>query len=332
MEILDINVMRGPNYWSIYRHKLIVMKLDIGELENKPTNQIEGFADRLESMFPTMYEHHCSEGKDGGFFFRVKEGTWMGHVIEHIALEIQMLAGMDVRFGRTRNTGEKGIYYIVFSYMEEDAGIFAAESAVRIAQALINGDEYDIEHDIQELREIREVERLGPSTGSIVEEAESRGIPCMRLNRNSLVLLGYGVNQKRVQATTTSNTSSIAVDIAGDKEETKFLLNKANIPIPKGLIVNNIYSLESAVEELGFPLVIKPVNGNHGNGATINIRTKDAALDGYRAAEKFSKTVIVERFISGYDFRMLVVNYKLVAAAKRTPAAVVGDDLPSPTT
>ncbi len=325
MEILDINVMRGPNYWSIYRHKLIVMKLDIGELENKPTNQIEGFADRLESMFPTMYEHHCSEGKDGGFFFRVKEGTWMGHVIEHIALEIQMLAGMDVRFGRTRNTGEKGIYYIVFSYMEEDAGIFAAESAVRIAQALINGDEYDIEHDIQELREIREVERLGPSTGSIVEEAESRGIPCMRLNRNSLVLLGYGVNQKRVQATTTSNTSSIAVDIAGDKEETKFLLNKANIPIPKGLIVNNIYSLESAVEELGFPLVIKPVNGNHGNGATINIRTKDAALDGYRAAEKFSKTVIVERFISGYDFRMLVVNYKLVAAAKRTPAAVVGD-------
>jgi cyanophycin synthetase len=325
MEILEINVMRGPNYWSIYRHKLIVMKLDIGELENHPTNNIDGFADRLENMFPSMYEHHCSEGQEGGFFSRVREGTWMGHVIEHIALEIQKLAGMDVKFGRTRNTGEKGIYYVVFSYMEEEVGRFAAKSAVRIAQALVDGEDYALEADLHEMRVIREEERLGPSTGSIVEEAESRGIPWMRLNRDSLVLLGYGVNQKRVQATTTSNTSSIAVDIAGNKEETKYILGRANIPIPKGCIVSNLYDLEDAVEDLGFPLVIKPVNGNHGKGATINIKTMEDALEGYRVAERYSKTVIVERFIQGFDFRMLVVNYKLVAAAKRTPASVVGD-------
>jgi cyanophycin synthetase len=325
MKILEINVMRGPNYWSIYRHKLIVMKLDIGELENRPTNEIEGFADRLEKMFPGMYEHHCSEGKNGGFFSRVREGTWMGHVIEHIALEIQKLAGMDMRFGRTRNTGESGIYYVVFSYAEEEVGLYAAEAAVRIAQALVDGSDYDLEADILEMKEIREEESLGPSTGSIVKEAESRGIPWMRLNNNSLVLLGYGVNQKKVQATTTSQTSSIAVDIACDKEQTKYLLDKANIPIPKGLIVDNVYDLEDAIEELGFPLVIKPVNGNHGKGATINILNREEALNGYRIAEKYSKTVIVERFIQGFDFRLLVVNYKLVAAAKRTPASVIGD-------
>jgi cyanophycin synthetase len=327
MKILEINVMRGPNYWSIYRHKLIVMKLDIGELENYPTNVIDGFADRLENMFPGMYEHHCSEGRDGGFFTRVREGTWMGHVIEHIALEIQKLAGMDMRFGRTRTTGEKGIYYVVFTYSEEEVGLYAAEASVRIAQALVEGSDYDLEADILEMKEIREEESLGPSTESIVREAESRGIPWMRLNHNSLVLLGYGINQKKVQATTTSQTSCIAVDIACDKEQTKFLLDKANIPIPKGLIVDDIYDLEDAIEELGFPLVIKPVNGNHGKGATINIKTREEALNGYRIAEKYSKAVIVERFIQGFDFRLLVVNYKLVAAAKRTPASVTGDGI-----
>jgi cyanophycin synthetase len=325
MQILDINVMRGPNYWSIYRHKLIVMKLDIEDLEDLPTNQIDGFAERLEKMFPGMYEHHCSEGCDGGFFMRVREGTWMGHVVEHIALEIQKLADMDVKFGRTRNTGDKGIYYVTFSYMEEEVGVFAAKAAVRIAQALVDGNDYNLERDIQEMREIREEERLGPSTGSIVEEAESRGIPWMRLNRNSLMMLGYGVNQKRVQATITSNTSNIAVDIAGDKEETKELLGRANIPIPGGLIIRDDYDLEDAIEDLGYPLVIKPVNGNHGKGATTNIKNKEDALEAYRIASKYSRTCIVERFIEGFDFRLLVVNFKLVAAAKRTPAFVTGD-------
>ncbi|MBP6732899.1 MAG: cyanophycin synthetase, partial [Chitinophagales bacterium] len=192
MKILDIKVMKGPNYWSNVRHKLIVMRLDLEDLEEKPTNKIPGFGERLEAMFPTMFEHRCSEGAPGGFFSRVKHGTWMGHVIEHIALEIQTLAGMDCGFGRTRQTSAPGVYHVVFSYFEEKAGIFAARSAVAVAEALINNTVYDLAADIQTLREIREEERLGPSTGSIVEEAEKRKIPWIRLNRRSLVQLGYG--------------------------------------------------------------------------------------------------------------------------------------------
>ena len=253
MKVLEINAMRGPNYWSIWRHKLIVMKLDLEELEEKPTNAIDGFGERLEKMFPTMYEHRCSEPKAGGFFFRVKEGTWMGHVIEHIALEIQTLAGMDTGFGRTRTTGEKGKYHVVFSYMEEKVGIYAAKAAVKIAQALVDGVDYDLEDDLQTMREIREDERLGPSTGSIVEEAVSRGIPYIRLNKHSLVMLGYGVNQTRIQATVSSTTSNIAVEIACDKEETKNLLDAASIPIPRGRIIYDEDDLEAAIKSINYP-------------------------------------------------------------------------------
>ena len=166
MQIREIRAMRGPNYWSVRRHKLIVMVLDLQELEQLPTNKINGFYDRLTAMFPTMYEHRCSVGEAGGFFQRVQEGTWMGHVIEHIALEIQTLAGMDCGFGRTRGYGEEGVYHVVFNYMEEQVGRYAAKASVRIAQALVDGEEYDLEPDIQEMREIRERERLGPSTVS----------------------------------------------------------------------------------------------------------------------------------------------------------------------
>ena len=164
MKILDIRAMRGPNYWSIRRHKLIVMRLDIEDMEEKPTNKIPGFPERLEKMFPTMIEHECSENMRGGFFKRVREGTWIGHAIEHIALEIQTLAGMDTGFGRTRSTGEHGVYHVVFSYMEEKVGVYAAKCAVRIAEALVEGKDYDLAADIQRMREIREDERLGPST------------------------------------------------------------------------------------------------------------------------------------------------------------------------
>src|SRR5215204_2871896 len=230
MNILEIKVLKGPNYWSVRRNKLIQMKLDLVEKENMPTNKIPGFRERLEKLLPSLYEHRCSEGVPGGFFHRVDEGTWMGHVVEHIALEIQTLAGMDVGFGRTRGAGETGIYNVVFAYMEEKAGSYAARAAVRIAEALTEGTEYDLQEDIQKMREIREEERLGPSTGSIVEEAQNRGIPWIRLNRHSLVMLGYGVNQKRIQATVTSQTSSIAVEVACDKEETKNLLEAMSIP------------------------------------------------------------------------------------------------------
>lgn len=325
MKIREIRAMRGPNYWSIRRHFLIVMKLDLEELEEAPTHLIEGFSERLEKMFPSMYAHECSEGHAGGFFKRVKEGTWMGHVIEHIALEIQTLAGMDVGFGRTRSTSEHGVYNVVFSYMEEKVGVYAAKAAVRIAQALVDNRDYDLEDDIQKMREIREDERLGPSTGSIVQEAAARGIPWIRLNRHSLVMLGYGVNQKRIQATVTSQTSSIAVEIACDKEDTKNLLEAANIPVPRGRIIYDQEDLDNAISAIGFPLVIKPVNGNHGRGATINIRTREDATEALAAAKRISRAVICEKFITGFDHRVLVINYRFVAAAKRTPAMVTGD-------
>ncbi len=327
MKILEIKVLKGPNYWSVRRTKLVQMKLDLEELEQRPTNKIEGFRERLEALFPSMYSHRCSVGAPGGFFQRVEEGTWMGHVIEHIALELQTLAGMDTGFGRTRTPdGEKeGVYYVVFSYMEEDAGVYAAKASVNIAQALVDGTAYNLAEDIQRLREIREDTRLGPSTGCIVEEAAKRGIPYIRLNKQSLVQLGYGVNQKRIRATIASTTSNIAVDIACDKEETKMLLEAAEIPVPRGTVVRTEAGLEEAITRFGYPLVIKPIDGNHGKGNTTNITNREQAQRAFEAAKEYSRSVIVERFITGFDFRCLVINYKFICAALRTPASVIGD-------
>ncbi|MFM2047953.1 MAG: hypothetical protein RI955_499 [Bacteroidota bacterium] len=325
MNIIDIKVMKGPNYWSVRRHKLIVMRLDLEDMEQKPTNKIDGFLDRLQKLMPSMQSHRCSEGCDGGFFMRVKEGTWMGHVIEHIALELQTLAGMDVGFGRTRETSTPGVYHVVFSYFEEKAGIYAAKAAVKIAQALTDNVPYDLTDDINNLRELREDERLGPSTGSLVEEAVKRKIPYIRLNKSSLVQLGYGVNQKRIQATIASTTSSIAVEIACDKEDTKNILSAAEIPVPKGLICVDHEDLEAAIKKIGYPIVTKPIDGNHGKGATTDIKNWDEAVVAFEAAKKYSRKIIVEKFITGFDHRILVINYKFICAAKRTPAAVTGD-------
>jgi len=325
MKIREINAMRGPNYWSIRRHRLIVMVLDLEEMEELPTNKIEGFADRIREMFPSMFAHRCSEGCEGGFFMRVDEGTWMGHVIEHIALEIQTLADMDTGFGRTRGYGEKGVYNVVFSYIEESVGRYAAKAAVRICEALIAGDPYDLEEDIQRMRELRESERLGPSTGSIVLEAQSRGIPWIRLNKYSLVQLGYGANQKRIQATVTSETSSIGVELACDKEDTKYLLEQAEVEVPRGDIISRESGLEDACRYVGYPLVIKPIDGNHGRGITVDINSYEDALVAFKIAKEVSRRVIVEKYITGEDYRLLVINNNFVAAAKRTPAHVVGD-------
>ena len=326
MKILEIKVLKGPNYWSIRRPKLIQMKLDLEEMEQRPTNKIPGFRERLEKLIPTLYEHRCSEDGPGGFFYRVELGTWMGHVIEHVALEIQTLAGMDTGFGRTRNTGEKeSVYNVIFDYIEEDAGVYAARAAVRIVQALVDDVPYNLEEDIQLMREIREETRLGPSTGCIVEEAAKRGIPYIRLNKQSLVQLGYGVHQKRIRATIASTTSNIAVDIAGNKEETKMLLDAAQIPVPRGTVVRTEEGLQDAIDSLGYPLVIKPIDGNHGKGNTTNITTWEQAIKAFNAAKEYNRSVIVERFITGYDFRALVINYKFVCAALRTPASVIGD-------
>ena len=325
MKIIDIKTMQGPNYWSVRRHNLTVMVLDLEEMEQYPTNKIDGFGDRLKELFPSMYSHRCSVGTAGGFFQRVEEGTWMGHVIEHIALEIQTLAGMDVGFGRTRTYGEEGVYFVVFNHMVGKVGKYAAKASFRIAEALIAGESYDLDEDIMNMKEIRQNEGLGPSTGSIIKEAEARDIPWIRLNRYSLCQLGYGANQKRIQATVTSQTSNIGVDLACDKEETKDLLEQAEVPTPKGDIIRTERGLEEAVDYVGFPLVIKPVNGNHGRGITTNINSLDEALIAFKEAKEVSRLVIVEKFITGEDHRLLVIDNKLVAAAKRTAAHVIGD-------
>ncbi|MEO6723535.1 MAG: cyanophycin synthetase [Ferruginibacter sp.] len=325
MKIIEIKVMRGPNYWSVRRTKLIQMKLDLEDMEQKPTNKIAGFKERLEKMFPSMQEHRCSVGTPGGFFERIEEGTWMGHVIEHVALEMQTLAGMDTGFGRTRGTGREGEYYVVFSYIEEDAGVYAARAATRVVQAIADGVDYNMEEDIMKLREVREDTRLGPSTGCIVDEAAKRNIPYIRLNSQSLVQLGYGIHQKRIRATIASTTSTIGVDIAGDKEETKNLLSAAEIPVPNGIILRSEEELKEAIETVGYPMVLKPIDGNHGKGATTNIVNWDQAVKGLAAAQVYGRSVICEKFITGFDFRVLVIDNKFICAALRTPAAVTGD-------
>lgn len=329
MKIENITILRGPNLWSIRRMKLIQMRLDLGELENFPTNKITGFADRIQRLMPTLFEHRCSEGEAGGFFSRVKEGTWMGHVIEHIALEIQTLAGMKAGFGRTRETTTPGVYNVVFTYEEEHVGVYAANAAVRIATSLIENKPYAIERDILAMREINRNYRLGPSTLSIVEEAAARGIPWMRLNENSLIQLGYGVNQTRIEATITGNTNYIAVGIAGDKARTKALLKGAYIPVADGGICANEAELLQIIDKIGFPLVIKPIDGNHGKGISINIQHLTDAKLGLIHAQQYSRTSLVEKYVEGFDFRVLLVDYKVVAVAKRIPAHVVGNGLDS---
>lgn len=327
MKIEKIQALRGPNIWSISRKKLIQMRLNLEELEQFPTNKIDGFRERIEKLLPSLITHRCSEGYEGGFFHRIETGTWMGHVIEHIALEIQSLAGMETGFGRTRETKTPGVYNVVFTYIEENAGIYAAEEAVKIAQALIDNEEYDIENCIQQLKEIRERVRLGPSTGSIVEEAQSRRIPWIRLGKNSLVQLGYGINQQRFQATITGKTSSIAVDIACNKEITKKMLEDSAIPVPSGDLVTDTDGLERVIRKIGFPLVLKPLDGNHGRGQTINVQDWETAKEGLVYAQTISHKVIVERYVTGFDYRVLVINHKMVAAARRVPAHIVGDGL-----
>lgn len=325
MKIIKIQVLRGANIWSSYRKNLIQMRLDLEELEQSPTHLIPGFKERLQKLIPSLIEHECSEGAYGGFFTRVQQGTWMGHVIEHIALELQTLAGMETGYGRTRGTGVPGIYNVLFSYIDEEAGINAAYTAVAIAEALISAEEYDLDTAIKQLRSIYLRNKLGPSTASIVAAAVKKDIPWMRLGNDSSIQLGYGAMQMRFQATMTCKTSAMAVDIACNKEKTKQLLAGSGMPVPKGEICSTKHELARAVKQLGYPLVVKPLDANQGKGATVNINSYEEALAAYRYAKTYSREIIVEQFISGADFRMLVVNNKCIAAAKRIPAYITGD-------
>ena len=329
MRILKIQTLRGPNYWSIRRHKLIVMRLDLENLAETPSNQIPGFYEGLVEALPSLEGHYCSPGCRGGFLMRVKEGTMMGHIVEHVALELQELAGMHVGFGRTRETATPGIFQVVIEYLNEEAGRYSARAAVRLCQSIVDRGRYpkaELEQDILDLQDLWRESSLGPSTEAIVKEAERRGIPWTQLSARFLIQLGYGVNQKRMQATMTGNTGILGVELACDKEATKRILAASGAPVPKGTVINFFDDLEEAIEYVGgYPIVIKPSDGNHGRGITIDIREWDEAEAAYEAARLISRSIIVERYYAGRDHRVLVVNGKVVAVAERVPAHVVGD-------
>lgn len=328
MEILGIKVLRGPNYWSNYRKNLIVVNLDIRDFEYKPTNLIVGFYDRLKILLPSLYSHQCSQNKEGGFFERVAEGTWLGHVFEHIALELQYLAGMPCVYGRTRSSNKVGIYHVVFEYTIANAGLYSAEAAFNILQAIVHQENYlNLESDIKNLKNIMIEEGLGPSTQAIVDAAIKRNIPVTRLDHESSVMFGFGKNQKMICATLTLNTSSIAVENASNKEMTKQILSKAFIPVPKGTLITYESELNDAIEKCHYPCVIKPLNGNHGRGITTNITNKTQAIHAFKLAKKISDDVIVENYVVGFDYRFLLINFKLQAVAKRTPALIIGNGI-----
>jgi cyanophycin synthetase len=329
MRILKIQTLRGPNYWSIRRHKLVVMRLDLEELAEKPSNEIPGFYEGLVAALPSLEEHFCSPGVRGGFLSRVAKGTMMGHIIEHVALELQQLAGMRVGFGRTRETATPGVYQVVIEYWDEQAGRYAARAAVRLCQSIIDTGSYsrnDLEQDLKDLQDLARDAALGPSTETLVKEAEARDIPWMPLGARAMIQLGYGVHQKRVQATLSDYSGILGVELACDKEGTKQILRDAGVPVPRGTVVQYLDELEGAIEDVGgYPIVIKPLDGNHGRGITIDINSWDEAEKAYDLAKDVSRAVIVERFYRGRDHRVLVVNGKLVAVAERVPAHVIGD-------
>jgi len=329
MKILKIQTLRGPNYWSIRRPKLVVMRLDLEELADKPSNQIPGFYEGLTRALPSLVEHFCSPGCWGGFLKRVQEGTMMGHIVEHVALELQELAGMPVGFGRTRETSSLGTYQVVIEYQYEQAGRYAARAAVRLCQSIVDTGDYPLEElskDLEDLRQLAGEASLGPSTEAIVKEAEAKDIPWFELGARHLIQLGYGKYQKRIQATLSNQTGILGVELASDKEGTKRVLQDAGIPVPRGTTINYLDDLEEAIAYVGgYPIVIKPLDGNHGRGITIDINSWEEAIEAYDAAKEVSRSVIVERFYRGSDHRVLVVNGKLVAVAERIPAHVVGD-------
>ena len=330
MKILQTQTLRGPNYWSIRRSKLILIRLDLEDLAARPSNTIPGFYDGLIAVLPSLEEHHCSPGCKGGFLSRVREGTMMGHIIEHVALELQTLAGMPVGFGRTRETATAGIYQVAIEYQVDTAGRYAVRAALRLCQSIIETGTYspaELQKDLADSIELRNEAAMGASTDALVKEAQMLGIPWMHLETCDLFQLGYGKYQKRVQAALTSNTNIIGVELACDKEKTKKILASMGIPVPLGMTIYSFNELKDAIDKLGYPIVIKPLNGNHGRGITIDIQDWEHAGIGYDRAREISKGVIVEHFYQGRDHRILVVNHKVVAVAERVPAHVVGDGI-----
>jgi cyanophycin synthetase len=333
VKILERSVYLGP---SLYAHfRVIRLLIDLGELENWPTARLgDDFIDSLLEMLPGLREHGCSYREPGGFVRRMREdeGTWLGHVLEHMAIDLQNVAGAQVTFGKTRGTGEPGHYNVVYEYEHDEVGLEAGRFAIRILRHLLPDElaaEKDDDFDFEEERDsfIRFAQRrtLGPSTAALVRAAEERDIPWLRLNRYSLIQLGHGSFGKRIQATITSETRHIAVEITSDKEETNRILGDLGLPVPRQRLVHDDREAARAAERIGFPVVVKPLNANHGRGVSINLTDPDGVKVAFGNAREHSRTVIVEGFIDGLDHRMLVVNGELVAASKRVPGHVLGD-------
>jgi cyanophycin synthetase len=331
MKILQTQTLRGPNYWSIYRSKLILIRLDLEELAETPSDLIPGFYEGIVSVLPSLEEHYCSPGCKGGFLSRVKAGTMMGHILEHVALELQTLADMPVGFGRTRETATPGIYQVAIEYQIETAGRYAVRAALRLCQSIIDRGTYahsELQKDLADLAQLKTAAALGASTEALVQAAHARGIPSIELDTCDLLQFGYGKYQKRVQAALTSNTNILGVELSCDKEKTKKILASMGVPVPLGVTIYAFSDLAAAIDRLGgYPIVIKPLNGNHGRGITIDINSWENAEIAYDRARDVSKGIIVEHFHQGRDHRILVVNHRVIAVAERVPAHVVGNGI-----
>lgn len=323
MEILSVKVLRGPNQWASF--PCLEAWVDLGRLEDFPSNTLPGFNDRIMSWLPTMIEHRCSIGERGGFFERLRTGTWMGHVLEHVTLELQTLAGTPVGYGRAREAKTRGVYKVVIEYKEEKFAIECLHAAHRLLLAAIEDAPFDVTAEVKRLRQVLLDVQLGPSTRSIVEAAIARGIPTQRLTEGSLVRLGHGAKQRRICAAETDRTGAVAETIAQDKELTRTLLAESGIPVPEGRPVSDAADAWAVAEEIAAPVVVKPRYGNQGRGVSVNLVTREEVEKAWILANEIDSSVVVERFVMGGDYRVLVVGGRMVAAARRHPPIVNGD-------
>ncbi len=323
IEIVDVRFIRGPGRWT-YRPVLEAI-VDIGALEDLPSNLIPGFPERLASWLPSLAEHHCSYGERGGFLRRLDEGTWPAHILEHVALDLQGLAGMPGGFGRARETSQRGVYRVVIRAFQEEVARAALHAARDLVMAAIEDRPYDVASTVDELIALSDEHYLGPSTLSIVDAADDRSIPAIRLNDGNLVQFGYGARQHRIWTAESDRTSAIAEGISRDKDLTKQLLQSCGVPVPEGRLVSSPDDAWEAACEIGVPVVVKPYDGNHGRGVFTNVMTREEVAAAWQVAIDEGSGVIVERFVQGKEHRLLVVGGRLVAAACGEPAIVVGD-------
>jgi len=324
LKFLRVNYLRGPNIWT-YR-PVIEAWVDIGAFEELPSNKLPGFTERLVAMLPGLGQHRCGVGEVGGFLLRLEEGTWLGHVLEHVTIELQNLAGSQVGFGKARQTSEgSGIYKVAVRTRDERVGRAAIAAGRQLILAAVDGRQFDLAGQVETLRQLVDRHCLGPSTACIVDAAVARGIPWTRLNEGNLVQLGYGVAQHRIWTAETDRTTAIAEGIAGDKDLTKTLLAACGVPVPDGRAVSSAADAWEAAEEIGVPVVVKPVDGNHGRGVSLELSTRDEVEAAFDVAEREGSEVIVERFIRGMEHRLLVVAGNVVAAGRGENIHVVGD-------